>query len=399
MKKMNSNSNRLDYLLFVIIAIYMEPPYVASSKAFLYIDKAYDLLKVAVMLFGALIYVRRINSVNSKLLFSFTAVWVAPLFVSIINHSNIKSGILSLITVVVPCVAFCDLFLKDRNIAIRTVSAFFNCLITINFATQLIYHDGIEYNYSLYGAINGIWFLGQSNSIIAFVLVAVVMNLIVYEFDRKKENIIFIVISCISILLADSATASVGVFLVLLIYAIVKSFFIPGGIKKMINSKILFSIAICITVIFLIIGNISIFSKIIVDVLKKDLTLTTRTIVWQKVIPAIAEKPICGYGFPYIDQFRNRFGVSHQHDFYLHIMYQGGICSLLPFLRNVIIAGRQLDSSDSNESKIIIAGIFAFLIMFISEVYDESLYILPFYLLLSIPLIDRYSKKMYTRKE
>ncbi len=379
-------------ILFVVLIIYIEPPFFASSQSILWIHKIYDYLKIGMTFVVLAMYYGDLTKKHTRELgLSIVSIWLVPLISALVYHANFKSGIKTLIIVLIPCFVFSHCYEKNKEQAINVFSGYLNILLLINFLSQVIFPNGITKRISLYGNVGGVWFLGVNNSMIAFGMAALVMNLIRYEQNKKKRYIIVSVLIIISVILDRSATASVGTAIFLLTYLFKKSSYIPMDIKKKINANSLAIVAFVTVLCFLVLGNINLFSGIIVGILGKDLTLTTRTGVWEKVKDAIAMRPVFGYGFPYIDLFRKSFGVSHQHDFYLHVLFQGGFCSLFAFCFFLNLARKQLIRDNSMVNQIISAGIFAYLIMFITEVYDESLYILPFYIMVSIPILDSYN--------
>jgi hypothetical protein len=89
--------------------------------------------------------------------------------------------------------------------------------------------------------------------------------------------------------------------------------------------------------------------------------------------------------------------ASHQHNYFLHVLFQGGVVALLFFVLLFNMCRRRLSINKTNkECFVIAAGIFSFLIMFISEVYD-GLLILPFYFMLLISL--NYSARSNEKKD
>ena len=74
---------------------------------------------------------------------------------------------------------------------------------------------------------------------------------------------------------------------------------------------------------------------LMVDVLKKDVTLTGRLNIWQGVLQMVYEKPLLGHGL--MDNPQNLFqdfGYNgglfvHAHSAYLQTLYDGGILTLL----------------------------------------------------------------------
>ena len=388
---MSEKKEKFPVYLLICLIIYMEPPLVTYYNKLQLFDQMFDYLKIIFLVFTILYCLRDISStIILKVTTLFLSVWTVPLIVSLLEHTNFKTGIVSLITVSVPSVVFVINYCKNKDAAIRCTSFYLNLLVLANLFTQIFYPHGIKTVISMYGSVSGFWLLGSENSIVPFALFAMVLNLIRFEKDKKYYHLLKCALIVLSIYLSTSATAFVGTALLLLVYIVQKYPIFGNIVVKAFDINVLIIVAFVTTILFVLVGNIDIFANIIVNVLKKDMTLTTRIFVWRKVIPAIAEKPLFGYGFPYINEFRQKFGVSHQHDFYLHLLYQGGFCSLAGFLAVINTARKGIKLEKTMTNKVLTGGLFAFLIMFISEVYDETLYILPFYLMLMVPVSDYY---------
>ena len=126
----------------------------------------------------------------------------------------------------------------------------------------------------------------------------------------------------------------------------------------------------------------NLFSFIIVDILGKDITLTGRIYIWDKVIGYIAENPIFGYGVEtYTERlvkmymghssWQNNYAALHSHCRYLETLYRGGIILFGIYLSILILATKKLmQFKNTIFSKIMSISIFAYLTGMMTEWYD-----------------------------
>lgn len=210
----------------------------------------------------------------------------------------------------------------------------------------------------------------------------------------KIKDVVVVVICVITAFLVDCATLIMGLS-IMLILVVFSCFLIKNRKHNPINLLII--VALVIVTIFVVLRNIYLFSFIIEQFLKRDLTLTSRLRIWDSSIQYILKKPLFGYGVCEISYLQQILLASHQHNNYLHILFQGGVTSMTFFLLLLNCCRKELNKYTSRYSIIVAITIFTFLIIFISEVYAEGTYILPFYLVLTISLLQNTNMNRWKR--
>ena len=128
---------------------------------------------------------------------------------------------------------------------------------------------------------------------------------------------------------------------------------------------------------------------VIVGVFHKNLTLTRRTLLWEKLIEAIGKSPVIGYGVETAEQFSARVSGDmhwvHAHDYYLELLMKGGVLLLGVFLLLLIVTACSLDPLIARkEAKIQSGTIFAYLICFIGDCYEMRT---TFYMILTCAMV------------
>ena len=124
-----------------------------------------------------------------------------------------------------------------------------------------------------------------------------------------------------------------------------------------------------ISLVFFRIQNL--FSFLIVDVLHKDLTLSSRTFLWDKAIKIIKNNIFIGIGVQKSEYMLNNISAYHSHSYFLNILVQSGVFGLISFLLCIFVSLKKLSQyENSNISKIISFTIFSMLIMLLVDTFD-----------------------------
>ena len=197
-------------------------------------------------------------------------------------------------------------------------------LIWINFITIIMYPNGMYYNEISHLSYN--YFLGIDNIHIIYFLCFWISSIVYINIYNKKPKFcsLTIFISILSVIMRWSATTLVGTFII----GIYLLFFDYFSKIKLLNIKT-FVITYVVGYFGIICFKLqNLFSFIIVKILKKDLTFTRRTRIWDMTIKSIKESPIIGHGLVGYDTRNLTTGISHAHNFFLEILYQGGFILL-----------------------------------------------------------------------
>lgn len=375
------------FFFLIAILILLEPPIFVVSNEMANIDKIYDYLKVACSLPVFFWFVIN-NSFFKKvvnIVFLISGIWVVQVLSSIYYDGNIKNAVSSYMCVMAICMIVYSMAIDNYDTVLNCIAGYLTVLALLNLITQIMFPMGLLQIISIWEDEIGLWILGGVNTTVSFALPATILQCIRYERSHKLMCIVWAAISSSTIIIADSATGLVGLVVFLSMFFIRKILKLES-VSRVFNINTYVIISAIIIIMFLLIGNFSIFEKIIVDILGRDMTLTTRTEIWDKVKDEIVQNWIFGHGIPVLDEFRRAYGASHLHDYYLQLLYQGGVVTLLAFCWLLNICRKKLYlNRKSDIAHTLSAGIFGFLIMFISEVYDTQ-YLLPFYILLMLSL-------------
>lgn len=148
--------------------------------------------------------------------------------------------------------------------------------------------------------------------------------------------------------------------------------------------------------IIIISRSMETFSFILVNILKKDLTLTFRTRIWDNAVAAITSNSLIGVGRLSAVEMQSilGFGVTHPHNHYLYITLCYGLIGLSLFLMTVFLSNvGKTRSADLRPGQIMM---FAYIVL-LSAAQVESFsatggYILPIHFLAASLHCKRLSK-------
>lgn len=201
----------------------------------------------------------------------------------------------------------------------------------INFLTIVLFPEGI-YETSIYSG--HYWFLGYKNVMIRFLLPAICVNVVytIYKEHKYTARLIsLIVIACLSEVITDCKTGSIGLIFVVVIMMLMTRKKLPAFL----NLK---NGAIAIGVFSMLLATTSflnLFSELLA-LIGEDASLLNRQVIWIRAVELFMDSPIWGYGLRTTEGYRQLLNTStgwadfsHPHNFFLYVLIQGGLINLL----------------------------------------------------------------------
>lgn len=230
--------------------------------------------------------------------------------------------------------------------------------------------------------------LGYDNQNINFMLPAMVLVLLKNLYYKKcKWQIVCIYGACLatSILIWSAATLivvctmSIFAFFCLRKKGFLLNEVLDGSFFNLTNG-IMFNIILCIGLIFF---QIQYYFEFLIDVvLKRSMTLTNRSIIWQRTIPLIKRKWIWGYGKEaYADRalklgFKEKSTAGlHAHNRFMETWYRGGIVLEVVYIAMLFHVAKCLKPFKNTAlAKILAFSIFIYMVGMLSEFYDYCIF-------------------------
>lgn len=315
-------------------------------------------------------------------IFLFCLVCIVSTFFNSTN--NLKSVIFDMLKLFSLSLLFDYGMRNSSKKILSSLYSIFSIYIIINLVTMIIFLHGMWISPVTHYWQN--WFLGYDNNHIVIFLPTLIVK---YLYDKNYKNklsfsfyfILFLV--NISVIYTWSATSVIAIILFDL-FLIFNKF-----LSKLFNNfkkYVIYYLTIFMSIVVLKIQNV--FSFIIVDILKKDLTFSGRLFIWEYIKKYIMKKPILGYG---IQNSSIRYNITsfwqsyHAHNFILEILYRGGIVLLCSFIYIMFLVGKSLKESKSKYKSFIIYTIFIYSILLLTEFFEPITFM---YLLIIFYNID-----------
>lgn len=381
-----------DLLNFIFFFIYMEPPIFSKAPMLNGLENMLSGLRIVLFIFIILLLIYKRFTISQKDILTVVALmmlFIVQIVATFMSNGNLKGVIVSSVSVFTPSIwLFYNLNNSDR--ILKPLKTYLYLLVILNTLSIIFFPNGLITTISMWDSYQYHWILSIDNSMAPYLLTAILFAGLSFVEKQRGHHIlldIIIVFCCVFTgLTLKSSTMLVGlsVFIILFIITFLSKKFASG---THINLYII--IAVAILVLFVLFRKMDFFSYIIENVLQKDLTLTSRTRIWDASIDAITSKPFIGYGVLPGEKIRIMLLASHQHNYYLHILFQGGVIAFGMFCILMNNARRNLNKQPCKQTALISAALFSYFIIFVTEVYGEGTYILPFYVVLIMAITFR----------
>lgn len=355
-KLMNSK-----FMLFLIFLILLKPGSFSEYTAWKNIGNVINILRMFTCVWCLFYFLLRRGKIDKFILFVILF-YCSLLFSTFYFSQSYVNLIYEFASILSWIVLFKINMLDNKDKFLTTLENTFFILLLINFITIILFPGGFYLNSSGY---SGNYFLGYDNNLITYVFPALALSFTNSLNKNGKiglKSIFLLIISFCSIIFTWSATGVVSMVIMIVLffaYTINKKDF---PIKK----YIVVALSLFIGIVFLRFQNI--FSFIIEGWLKKDLTFTGRTYIWDIFIGEIKKSILIGHGIVDSKYLIRTLNAGHAHNYFLQILYQGGLVTFSMFLGFFFSAINKV--KNCKEKKYVGIVIFAYLISFIFEAYS-----------------------------
>lgn len=263
-------------------------------------------------------------------------------------------------------------FRTDGMCIYRILLPIIRVLVYINFLTIILYPNGMYTTTLSTGWESEMnWFLGLRNGQTPWLICAFFLEWSNYiEFKRKKGVRLFFILTIIALL-----GTVVGINAAQIKYAFNQStaggtlfgmavciglWLIPNKIMTsgIINLKSVYITNFTIFILVVIVRIQEVFSYFIEIILKKDLTLTNRTMIWDNALSYLNKRWIIGSGYKGNIDMANILGakgaISTTHNSFLDILFFGGILSLILILFFILYIDIKNKKNNKNKGYVVI---------------------------------------------
>lgn len=256
------------------------------------------------------------------------------IFLTYMNSGDIKDIIINSIQLVA-LIGIVEVFSKNIFHIVDAMLIHFELSVYVNLLTLILFPDGLFSRYNSAYGYTIEWFLGAPNNFIYWLLPGIILCWVsAYKSSKKLRPILFTTAVIGTLFLKGSGTliVAIGVFLIYILFPQFRKVISP--IKGLVISLIAF---LCIVVF----RKFNFLAPLIVGVLHKDLTFSSRIYIWNNAINEILRNPFLGHGYLSTNQMVSYLGknipgrvtiwsgASHAHSQFLQIIFQGGMIGVV----------------------------------------------------------------------
>ncbi len=381
---MKIKKNFLKYITLLI-------PFLGSAIVYTQISDTFAngmlCLKVIVFAFITIQYIFKLEKITKFdiSVFLYGMIWIFSTFINNENIiSNLKEFILWVSIIMIIEYAYSK---REQNELIDAMYVIIFVELLMNCIGFWIFPNGFYTTISISGQVATYSFLGIDNQVTPILIVATALFFIkLNENNQKLKFNLILNISCIVVnfFVLGSSTGITALFIICIVLLISKK------APNLLDSKRLLELVIVLFFMFVIFRVQNIFSFFIENILKKDLTFTNRTGIWDRAIILIKEKKLFGYG---IGSMGKIIVDRNAHDLYLQVILQSGLIGGVSFLYIIYIALKKSYFNKNLNNIILLASLTGFLISSIFEVYNQM------WLMIILALIYSQEKEHYKEEQ
>lgn len=371
------------WFIAISFFILIKPGCISGMAVLAPLDTLLNLLRILLVLYALIVFAKNMLVLpKNRLLGVFLLILMSILWEPISTFLNGKSAadIGALMNNLgIALIAYMGLRV-DYDSFIEGIAKITGAYVIINCVTVILFPGGMYANEKY--AQN--FFLSYRTSWLVIYLLALTAVLLwnanVHSHSSKRWMLFVVLTAAVSMVMQWTAT---GLFCFTLA-GIILVFYSWRDKKPLGISCIMLAEAAAFWLV-VIARLMDMFSFLLVTILKKDLTLTFRTRIWDNALKTISEHLIIGVGRLDAAQMRAflGFGASHPHNHYLYVTLCFGVVGLVLFLLTVYFANKgKVSNGRLQEGRIMMA---AFIVL-LSAGQVESFsatggYIIPLYLI------------------
>lgn len=293
------------------------------------------------LLIGAFIltffdFIRLRNKISDSFLLNTFLFYFVMIFSTILNIGSV-SRMISIVLVGLCTTIFAWYSIKyEFKLTVFVMRTLMWLYVIINILTIILYPNGIVSTGSSQAAV---YFLGQPTRFAYFYFPGLLFCWLgdEYSFGHIKQNTIILYFVCLISLIAKWSMGSTIAMLILV------PFFFFNKLEKIFHIKIYFLVQIFAYFGLTFFSVQYYFLNFINNILKKDVTLSSRTLIWSIAIRNISLSPFWGVGTFSNEEMLSLFHFVHVHNHLLQITLQCGYFGLIVFVLLIFQSYRRLN--------------------------------------------------------
>lgn len=339
-------------------------------------------------MFSLLVYKREMSSYG----FCFFLFMILLIIFSLINDTDVKDATYTAMSTWL--ILLLMRYYRNRmNMLIGCFAIALSVCVWANFL-HLIYNpnlwmvDNEKFGYG--------YLLGDNyNQMGCRLMIALMSNMLCIKHSRLWliNFIVIAILSIVSLTMVGSMT-SLSMIVVFLFFCLIPS----SRLRKLFMAG-LFFIWLLFQVFVVFSGkgleNNELAVFLVEDVLKKDITFTHRTYMWDCALNVIEKSPIWGWGNVDNDWFKSKMTsfATGPHNFILYVLITGGIILLLLYIAICVKAFKSIRPYlDERMAQTILFSVITLMVMALMEIYPFPIMFYAISLVFYYPYIARNPK-------
>lgn len=327
-------------------------------------DQILFILRLCLLLFMLIFYAFNRKPFSMTLIATtISMIWI--LVISVMNKLDFIY-VIKLLSIAYLPVLYLDLYRNSSAliVVLDTWKYLLFILLLIDLTTMIIYPSGM-YSDGVY-SMN--WFLGYKTLRLIYLLPLCIFEGYTSFFKKKKSILTYLIylLSVYSLYYTQALAATVTlafVCVILVSYSILVKFKLILSLFKVLSKpKIIVPIYGTIVFLTVVAQNSPLIEWILINVLQRDITLTTRTFLWTKVLEIIRGHELMGIGFLSVNEYSELLGTVYftsPHNMILSILVTGGIILLAMYTLVIFISWGKVNVKDNNVNFFAVIGIIA----------------------------------------
>lgn len=287
-----------------------------------------------------------------------------------------------------------DMFSDRIDTLLRYIVVYSKAIVYGNAISMIIFRNGIVTLINPPYSPEPLWLIGVSNSFVFWLYPMIILLMLDYYIHNNKKSLIAVVVAVLMIVFSSSTTGLVGTTIFMVIVLIPK-------LKRVLSPIRIALVGASLFVLIIIVGKSSFLEPIVVGVLGKDMSFSTRTNIWENAFEAIRQKMILGYGLLKSEDMILILGktpmglyagtATHCHSEYLQLAFKYGLFGGIIFAVLLSIALIKCTKENSDSSLAIGVGVAVIFIMGITEVFSYQLFYFLLVLAFSVEKLKEIS--------
>lgn len=303
---------------FVLGLLLIQPQYFGTIDA---IDQVYDIALPLVFVY--LIYKHIALGIFNKALFVQCIFYATIAIPTIINSGDI-GALATVVLQVMSLSLYANYGCNAYGVRfLYTAGSVYFLLALVNLVTMIVFPNGL---FALAAAEHS-WFLGHKNTLIKY-LIPGLYSLGLASLIEKSKFIakwyIYLVLVITTTLIGGSSTSLVALLVLGMCYIVRNKHWKAIRVVNF-YAPLVYNLAFFVLIVVFRMQDM--FAYLIENVLGKQLTLTGRTSLWDRILLCIARRPFNGYGLETttIIQERLEYWNVSVHNILADYLYEGGI--------------------------------------------------------------------------